>query len=198
MFTLNMQEEFVMFRTILIMVASTFCASCTTAKLPSSSTVRSTPASTESYRLGVGDKVRVLVFKEAGLTGEFSVSDDGNLSLPLIGDVAAKDKTVSEVRRTVQLRLADGFLVNPDVSMEVLTFRPFYILGEVNQPGQYPFSIDLTVLGAIARAEGFTYRADKKRVFVKSAGSPDEVEVVVTASTPIRPGDTVRVVERYF
>ncbi len=162
----------------------------------------SAPVSNEAlgsgYKLGVADKVRVIVYNEANLSGEFSVGANGKLSLPLIGEVDALNRTTEEVRHEVQTRLADGYLVSPNVSMEILSFRPFYILGEVNRPGEYPFSVDLTVLKAVATAQGFSYRADKKRVFIKRQGETQEYEVPLSASTPVNPGDTIRVAERYF
>jgi polysaccharide export outer membrane protein len=161
-------------------------------------TISSAIGPSASYRLGVADKVRIIVYNEETLSGEFTVSDSGSLSLPLIGAVKAADRTPDEVILDIQTRLADGYLISPRVSMDVLTYRPFYILGEVSKPGQYPFSTDLTVMNAIATAEGFTYRANKRRVFIKRAGQTNETEMLLTPDLRIYPGDTVRVGERYF
>ena len=150
----------------------------------------------EDYALGVADKVRILVFNEPTLSGEFTVSANGSLSVPLIGDVAAASRTTTAVRDEIQRKLADGYLRDPRVSVDVLTFRPYYILGEVNRPGEYPYSTGLSVLNAIATAQGFTYRAERRKVFVKRSGQSNEVESTVSAS--VRPGDTIRVGERYF
>ncbi|WP_452663151.1 polysaccharide biosynthesis/export family protein [Sphingomonas zeae] len=150
------------------------------------------------YKLGVADKVRIIVFNEDTLSGEFTVSDSGTLSLPLIGDVKAIGRTPREVIQDIEAKLADGYLRQPRVSMDVLTYRPFYILGEVSKPGEYPYSNGLSALNAVARAEGFTYRANKKKIFIKRFGETMEREYKLDSGVTIYPGDTVRVGERYF
>ncbi|EZP53378.1 MULTISPECIES: polysaccharide biosynthesis/export family protein [Sphingomonas] len=155
-------------------------------------------AATDDYRLGVADKVRILIFDEPSLSGEFLVNANGKLSLPLIGDVEAAGVTTTALAATIQRKLADGYLREPRVSIDVLTFRPFYILGEVNKPGEYPYSSGLTVLNAVATAEGFTYRASKKSVVVKHAGEADEETVPLSPDLRVRPGDTIRIKERLF
>ena len=150
------------------------------------------------YQLGVADELRITVFNEPNLSGQFVVNSNGMLSLPLIGEVKAAGTTVDQLRTQVTNRLSDGYLIAPKVSIEVLTFRPFYILGEVNKPGKYAYSSGLTVLNAVATAEGFTYRANKHKVFVKHAGSTAETAVSLDPATPVQPGDTIRIGERYF
>lgn len=157
-----------------------------------------TASSDADYQLGIADKVRVIVYNEPSLSGEFTVGDNGSLSLPLIGEVVAKGRSQRDVTADIQNRLADGYLKEPKVSLDVLTYRPFYILGEVAKPGEYPYSSNLTVVNAIARAEGFTYRANKGKVFLKRAGETEEKAVKLTPSLQVKPGDTVRVGERYF
>lgn len=150
------------------------------------------------YKLGVADKVRIIVFNEDTLSGEFTVSDNGTLSLPLIGDVKAIGRTPREVISDIEAKLADGYLRQPRVSLDVLTYRPFYILGEVSKPGEYPYSSGLTALNAVARAEGFTYRANKKKIFIKRFNETTEREYKLDSGVVIYPGDTVRIGERYF
>ena len=150
------------------------------------------------YRLGVADKVRIIVFDEPSLSGEFLVNANGSLSMPLIGDVPVAGSTASVVTEAIKRRLANGFLKEPQVSIDVLTFRPFYILGEVNKPGEYPYSSGLTVFNAVATAQGFTYRANKKRVVVKHAGETEETKEKLTPDLQVRPGDTIRIQERFF
>ncbi|MBC6982489.1 polysaccharide biosynthesis/export family protein [Caulobacter sp. 17J80-11] len=150
------------------------------------------------YRLGAADKLRVIVFGEETLSGEFVVSGAGTVSMPLIGEIKAAGLTVPQVQAAIEERLRDGYLKDPKVSTEVLNYRPFYILGEVKKPGEYPYTNALTVMNAAARAEGFTYRADTRRVFIKHANETAEREYPLTSSTPVAPGDTVRVGERYF
>jgi protein involved in polysaccharide export with SLBB domain len=150
------------------------------------------------YRLGAADKVRVTVFGEDKLGGEFQVGADGAVALPLIGNVAALGLTPLQFQTAVSRALAEGFLKDPKVSVEVLTYRPYYILGEVKKPGEYPYTNNLTVLNAAATAEGFTYRANTKKVHIKRANSSVEETVPLSASTMVAPGDTVRIGERYF
>jgi protein involved in polysaccharide export with SLBB domain len=153
---------------------------------------------TEDYRLGSGDKLRIIVFDEPSLSGEFLVDGTGAVSLPLIGEIEASGKTVRELQRDIELALKDGYLNDPKVSAEVLNFRPFYILGEVNIPGTYPYTDGLTVLNAVATAGGFTYRANERVVYIRRAGELKEQPYKMTSSTPVRPGDTVRIGERIF
>lgn len=156
--------------------------------------VRDIPA----YKLGPGDKVRVITFGEEALTGEFQVGGSGKVSLPLVGEVQAAGLTIPEFQQAVETALKDGYLREPRVSVEVLNYRPFYILGEVKKPGEYPYTNGLTVLNAVATAEGFTYRANTKRVFIKRADSAEEREYPLTSTTPVAPGDTIRIAERFF
>lgn len=150
------------------------------------------------YMLGVADKVRVIVFDEPSLSGEFTVNANGALSMPLIGDVGAAGKTTNEVAQIIQTKLIQGYVLQPRVSIDVITFRPFYILGEVNKPGEYPYSSGLTVDGAVATAQGYTYRADKRSVYIKRSGAARAVKSKLTPDLRIRPGDTIRVGERYL
>lgn len=169
-----------------------------TSMQPGGESAGSTASINTSYRLGTADKVRVIVFNEPSLSGEFTVSDSGGLSLPLIGEVNATGRTPAEVIADITNRLKNGYLLNPQVSIDVLTYRPFYILGEVSKPGEYPFATGLTVMNAVARAEGYTYRANKKKVFIKRAGEAEEKRYSLTPDLKIYPGDTVRIGERYF
>jgi protein involved in polysaccharide export with SLBB domain len=155
-------------------------------------------ASLPAYHLGSGDKVRIIVYSEPTLSGEYSVSGSGTISFPLIGDVPASDRTIRDVQSEIERKLSDGYLLKPQVSAEVLTYRPFYILGEVNRPGEYPYSSGLTVLKAVATAGGFTYRANNRRVYIKSGNGTEESAYNLTTMTPVAPGDTIRIGERHF
>lgn len=152
----------------------------------------------EDYRLGSGDKVRLTVFNEPTLSGEFTVAASGTLSFPLIGDVPAVGISTSDIALTVQKRLAEGYLRDPKVNLEIISYRPFFILGEVKAPGQYPYSSGLTVFNAIATAEGFTPRAARGIVYVRRAGSTEEEAFRLTPELRVWPGDTIRLGERYF
>lgn len=150
------------------------------------------------YHLGPADKIRIITYNEASLTGEFVVSGSGTVSLPLVGEIRAQGLTTGELQEAIQNSLKNGYITDPKVSVEVLNYRPFYILGEVTKPGEYPFVNGLTVLNAVATANGFTYRADTHRVFIKRANDTAEHEVDLTTTTPVQPGDTIRIKERLF
>jgi polysaccharide export outer membrane protein len=150
------------------------------------------------YRLGPGDKIRLNVFGEESLSGQFVVSGNGKVSLPLIGEVNAANLTVPEFQSEVDAALRQGYLKEPRISAEVLTYRPFYILGEVNKPGEYPYSSGLTVLNAVATAGGFTYRAQTKRVFIRRHSETTEKPYELQSETAVSPGDTIRIGERFF
>lgn len=154
-----------------------------------------------AYTLGIGDKIRVTVFGEDELSGEYAVGPDGSLAMPLVGNIRASDRTPVELQAEIADKLSPEYILDPRVSIDVLTFRPFYILGEVNKPGEYPFSADqLTVAQAVAVAGGFTYRANTKYVFVRHKDDQVEVRYSIKDGAPVwvRPGDTIRVGERYF
>lgn len=155
-------------------------------------------ASAPSYRLGSGDEIKVTVFGEADLSGAYVVDGDGQITMPLVGQVVVGKLTLSEASTSLESRLKDGWLRDPKVTAELTKGRPYYILGEVNKPGEYPFSAGLTVMNAIASAGDFTYRADKVRILIKSADNPNEREVDLTPTTPVQPGDTIRIRERFF
>lgn len=154
--------------------------------------------SAPSYRLGSGDEIKVTVFGEADLSGAYVVDGDGQITMPLVGQVVVGKLTLSEASTSLENRLKDGWLRDPKVTAELVKGRPYYILGEVNKPGEYPFSAGLTVMNAIASAGDFTYRADKVRILIKSADNPNEREVDLTPTTPVQPGDTIRIRERFF
>lgn len=153
----------------------------------------------ESYRLGAGDRVRVTVFNEPSLTGEYNITPGGALAFPLIGVVSAGGRTIDALQQELAAKLGEGYVNDPRVSIEVLTYRPFYILGEVNQPGEYSYASGMTVEQAIARAGGFTYRANEKTVFLRrQTGSSESAVPLRSAQVAVLPGDTIRVGERYF
>jgi len=148
--------------------------------------------------LSPGDKLKITTYNEPALTGEFVISPAGTISFPLIGEVKAAGLPAAEIQKALTTALADGYVLNPRVTVDVANFRPVYILGEVNKPGEYPYAIGLTVRGAVAKADGFTYRANDKRVFIKPAGETGERSYRLTADIPVAPGDTLRIGERYF
>ena len=151
------------------------------------------------YKLGANDRVRIIVFGQPTLTGEYTLDGSGVLSFPLIGNVPAAGMTTSELQKTIASKLEPDYLVNPSVSAEVVTRRPFYVIGEVQKPGNYPYVTGMTVLNAVAIAGGYTYRARKNEVYIKRVDNDGRlVRVAANPGTVLQPGDTLEVRERYF
>lgn len=157
-----------------------------------------TAADAPAYKLGPGDKVRVTVFNEKDLSGEFDVNDQGDIALPLIGQVKVQGHTISEVENTITQRYGKDYLVNPRVNVEVLNYRPFFILGEVKNPGSYPYVNGMTVVNAVALAGGYTPRADKGYVMIQRGDDPKAGEKRAGEGATVLPGDVIRVPERFF
>lgn len=150
------------------------------------------------YELGSGDQIRVVVYGEEDLSGEFELDGEGVVSLPLIGAVNVGGQNLTGAARLIEEKLADGYLINPRVSIEVMNYRPFYILGEVKDPGSYPFVNGMTVLNAVALASGFTYRAAKSKVEITRRVDGAEQIFRAEDTTLVLPGDIIRVPERFF
>lgn len=151
----------------------------------------------EAYRLGAGDKLRVTVYNEDDISGEYEVDSSGNISVKLIGVVPAAGRTLPELSKAIETKLLDGYLLNPRVAIDVLNYRPFYVLGEVNTPGSYPYVAGITVLKAIALAGGFTFRARTSKIELIHANQPDQ-PILVDQNTLLLPGDIIRIKERFF
>jgi polysaccharide export outer membrane protein len=152
----------------------------------------------QEYRLDAGDRIRLTVYNEPGVSGEFTVSSEGKVALPLIGEVPARGQTVAELAAAARARFADGYLREPRVSGEVVAYRPFFILGEVAAPGQYAYAVGLTAMNAVATAKGFTPRANRDLVQIRRQGETKETSYRLTPELLVFPGDTIRVGERYF
>jgi polysaccharide export outer membrane protein len=152
----------------------------------------------QSYQLGAGDKVRLSVFGETDLGGEFEIDGSGDVRLPLIGQVKAAGLTVHAFEEKIVKLLEDGYLRDPRVSVEVVNYRPFYIIGEVNKPGQYPYVDGMNALNAVALAGGYTSKADKSEVYLQRSGKNGEQEYPSDETTKVQPGDVIRIPERFF
>jgi protein involved in polysaccharide export with SLBB domain len=150
---------------------------------------------TAEYTLGSEDKIRLTVFGEQQLSGEFQVDSSGSVSLPLIGEVRAGGLTLRQFEAGVATRLKQGYLQDPKVSAEVVNFRPIYIMGEVGKPGQYPYVSNMTIQKAVALAGGYSYRANESTAEIVRGGKKFRAE---GAMTPLMPGDELRILERYF
>ncbi len=157
------------------------------------------PIHTTDYHLGAGDVVRLITFGEDQLTGEFRVADSGSVALPLVGPVRAAGLTPSELERAVAEALKRGALLqNPSVSAEVISYRPIFVLGEVNKPGQYPYQPGMTVVTAVAVAGGFTYRAVEGYASVMRTADGRAFEGRAPRQAFVQPGDVITVFERRF
>lgn len=153
----------------------------------------------DGYLLEPGNRVRLTVFGESNLSGDFTIDPSGSLAMPLVGSVPASGVTISGLTQRIQAMLQrDAFLRDPRVALEVVTFRPFYVLGEVRQPGEFPYTTGMTVLSAVARAGGYDYRAYEREVVLVRTTGAEQKEYRATERTPILPGDIVRVLERRF
>ena len=150
------------------------------------------------YTLDSGDKLRIVVFGQDTLSNNYTVDAQGAVSLPLVGAVEARGLTTSQLGSAIAGRLRSGYVRDPSVAVEIETYRPFFVLGEVTFPGQYPYVPNMTVENAIAIAGGFTPRASKDKVTVtrKVQGAPSRY--MLPLRSPLRPGDTIEVSERWF
>jgi len=168
--------------------------------VPSASAQQRLSAASPSgaYLLGPTDRVRLKVYGEPDITGEYEVDANGNVSIPLAGQIKAAGITTKQLERSITAALAKGIVRDPRVNVEMLAYRPFYILGEVKKSGEYPYRVGLTVLDAVATAGGYTYRANEGKVYLRRSGSTVEEIYPMDAPVLIYPGDNVRVPERYF
>ncbi|GKQ50689.1 polysaccharide biosynthesis/export family protein [Bradyrhizobium sp. Ce-3] len=152
----------------------------------------------EAYNLGPGDKLRVVVYGQEGLTNSYAIDAAGAITMPLIGSVPARGRTPAGLAAEITARLRNGFIREPSVAVEIESYRPFFILGEVQAPGQYPYVPNMTVESAVAIAGGFSPRARRDQVTLTHTDASGAGRFVVPLGTPIGPGDTVFVGERWF
>ncbi|MBU6462978.1 MAG: polysaccharide export protein [Bradyrhizobium sp.] len=151
-----------------------------------------------TYLLGPNDHVRVKVYGEPDITGEYEVDTSGQISVPLAGHIRAEGLTTKQLEHAIVSALAKGIVRDPRVNVEVALYRPYYILGEVKKSGEYPYRLGLTVMDAVATAGGFTYRANESKVYLRRAGANAEEVLSLDNPVPVFPGDNIRVPERYF
>lgn len=152
----------------------------------------------QDYRLANGDKVHIDVFNETNLSGDYTIAANGQIALPLAGAVTAAGLTIPQLQQSVVKTLERGYVQEPNVTISSIELRPFYILGQVTKPGRYSFEPNLTVMNAVATAQGFTYRADTSDVYIRHARAASEQEYALNSTLMVQPGDTIRVAERYF
>lgn len=152
-----------------------------------------------SYRLNTGDRISITVFNESNLSGEYDLDSSGVVSLPLTGPIQIAKMTTQEAEDTIEKRLSSGFVSKPNVTVSVVNYRPFYVLGEVARPGGYPFYPGATVITAVAVAGGYTYRAEKFNIRLLRQGTEtNATPKKMTPGTFIEPGDIIIIPERWF
>lgn len=149
--------------------------------------------------LHVGDKIKVVVIGDDKISGEYEIDQAGDISIPAAGALHAAGRTKTELETAIARRLVDRqFLRSPMVTVSVSAFRPFYVLGEVERPGEYPYHTGLNILSAIAVAGGNTYRANQSHALVQHAGETSFHLYPLSPDVPINPGDLIKLPERYF
>jgi len=151
-----------------------------------------------AYHLDAGDRLRVVVYGQEGLTNTYAIDAGGSITMPLIGPVPARGRTTAGLAAAISAKLRAGFIRDPSVAVEIEAYRPFFILGEVAAPGQYPYVPNMTVESAVAIAGGFSPRARRDSVTVTHTDASGAARFVVPPGSPISPGDTVLVSERWF
>jgi polysaccharide biosynthesis/export protein len=155
-------------------------------------------ATPQVYNLDTGDVVRVTVYGDSTITNIYTVTDRGTISLPLAGDVPVRGETIAEAQKAIITRLANGFIISPQVSVEVTTYRPFFIDGAVDKGGQFPYVWGMTARAAIATSGGYKDYADRTKVTIYRKAGKQTLKFVTDPDTPIMPGDTVVVGERWL
>ncbi|HEX3440183.1 MAG TPA: polysaccharide biosynthesis/export family protein [Pseudolabrys sp.] len=165
---------------------------------PANSYAAVAPTAQPAYTLDSGDKLRIVVFGQDGITNSYIVGADGNVNLPLVGSVPARGFATQQLSQMISERLKQGYVREPHVSVEVETYRPFFILGEVTTPGQYSYVANMTAETAVAIAGGFSPRADKRTVEITRNAPDQQFRGSVPLAYPLRPGDTIVVKERWF
>lgn len=151
------------------------------------------------YRLGSGDKLHITIFGQTDFNGDYDIDSEGNVQLPLLGSFRAGGLTVAGFQKALADKLSEGgFFVNPSVTVAVVNYRPFYIIGEVNKPGEYPYVSGMSVVTAVALAGGYTARANDSEAYVRRNGDTKEIELPADETSKIQPGDIIRIPERFF
>ncbi len=177
------------------MAAAFLAASCA---IPTAYTNEQFPGVQTAQLLAPGDEVYISVFGEEQLNGVYALDDQGDISFPLLGRIPAGNRTTEQLRLSMIDRLSDGYLAQPQVTIELRTTEPFSIVGEVENPGRYTLKDSVTVLQAVAIAGGFSYRANETYAFLWRKGFDKEIRVAIDSDILVHPGDQLRIGERYF
>lgn len=187
-------------RFIAVFAGGVALASCASSDYPFTTVAEANSSVSSDHLLGPGDEIRVTVFDEENLSGEFQIDTAGTLALPLIEPVAISGMTPAQLAETIRGRLDQGgYVLNPQVSVDVLSYRPIYVLGQVGQPGEYPYTANMNHLQAIAKAGGYTARADKGSLVLQRSHWESPREMRLSADPLlVQPGDTIIVKEAFF
>ena len=173
------------------------CAQQSAVSGPQFATKQGKQALHRVYRLGIGDKVKVAVFGEENLSGQFEVNAFGQVSMPLIGEMPAKGLALNEFRDRIAHKMSEGYLKHPRVAVEIVNTRPIFVHGEVKHGGEFQYKNGLTLRDAVAMAGGYTYRADQSFLSIAREGEP-ETGVQMPTDIPVLPGDNITIPERFF
>lgn len=181
------------------LAAAGICIGCADGNnLPPPSFATNTgPGLEKAYRLNIGDKVKLSVFDEDNISGDFEVNGRGQITVPLIGEIPAKGHTLKELKKKISSRLANGYIKNPKISLDITNYRPVYVHGEVKTGGKFDYQNNLTFDDAVAMAGGYTYRAQKSYVILTRAGQ-SPVRLTMPTTIPVLPGDNILIAERFF
>jgi polysaccharide export outer membrane protein len=186
-----------MTRLIAAILAPILLFGCATALSDPDATASLGPSA--PYTLWPGDKLKIAVFQEAQLTGEFQIDERGSFTYPLVGQISARGLTIEQLREMLAARLAAGYIRNPSITIEVLNYRPINIMGEVKRAGQYPYQPGITLHDIPAIAGGYSYRANKSTLYIIRHQGGDPIEVDIDDRIiDVMPGDTIRIPERYL
>ena len=184
-------------RGLLLAFVLAACDSDSTPVVPMAAAGGGSPG--DSNQLGPNDRLKITVFGQPTLTGEYTLDGNGVLAFPLIGNVPANGSTTSELQQKIAAKLSPDYMVNSNVSAEIVNRRPFYVIGEVLKPGNYPYVTDMTAVNAIAMAGGFTRRARKNDFYIRRLDKDGKmVRIEANAGTVLQAGDTLEVRERLF
>jgi protein involved in polysaccharide export with SLBB domain len=190
-----------MFRVLLcsaMLAAAFLITGCAGSTLSDAEKEAAVAAATSPAKLQPGDKIRIVVFGEDNLTGEYQLDQSGQISLPLAGTVKVQGLSQTELEQELAKKFRSQYLKSPKVTVTITTLRPYYIIGEVKSPGQFAYQSGLNVLTALAIAGGPTYRASRNTVEIQRLGETSMREYPISAAVPILPGDVIKVPERYF
>lgn len=150
------------------------------------------------YVLAPGDQVAISVFGEPDLSVEFTLGDSGELNYPFLGEIRVAGQTIPELENRIANGLRGDYLIDPDVTVSITQYRPFYLNGEINRPGDYPYQPGLTLEKALAVAGGLSPRAARKKIVVKRASDPFGIEAIIKMSDPVYAGDVITVPQSFF